>query len=140
MGCAVRLTEGFPDHLVSSCRSVSMTRAVTNLIRNAVHYGKNVDVSLLTGSEDYSIIVEDDGPGIPDERMQDVFKPFVRLDEARDVEGGSGLGLSIVNSVVMAHGGTIRLSNRETGGLRAEIILPLNTIESRASKGKAVFK
>ncbi|MDR1827649.1 MAG: HAMP domain-containing protein [Methylobacteriaceae bacterium] len=130
MGRNVTLSDDFPDHLVSSCRSVAMTRAVTNLLRNAVTYGTAAVVSLEKSAHHYSIIIDDNGPGIPEDRMKDVFKPFVRLNEARDVDGGSGLGLSIVNSVAVAHGGRVKLSNRAGGGLRAEIVLPLVSTEA----------
>lgn len=125
MGYNLTLVTSFPDHAVSSCRPIAMTRAVTNLIRNAVHYGKTVTVNLEMHPDTLSIIVEDDGPGIPEVKMQDVFKPFVRLDQARDTSSGSGLGLSIVQSIARAHGGHVTLANRSEGGLRAEIILPV---------------
>ncbi|HEX2082348.1 MAG TPA: ATP-binding protein, partial [Xanthomonadaceae bacterium] len=67
----------------------------------------------------------DAGPGIPEARLQDVFRPFVRLEESRNRDsGGAGLGLAIARSVVLAHGGTIVLSNRPAGGLRALVRLP----------------
>ncbi|HXP96555.1 MAG TPA: ATP-binding protein, partial [Telmatospirillum sp.] len=71
-----------------------------------------------------AIAIDDEGPGIPEEALGQVFEPFFRLDEARSSEtGGSGLGLSIAQSVVHNHGGTILLSNRPGGGLRAVVTL-----------------
>ena len=67
--------------------------------------------------------VEDSGPGIPEDQMDSVFEPFRRLDHARG-RGGSGLGLTIARQAVEAHGGTITLSNRPEGGLRATVVLP----------------
>jgi signal transduction histidine kinase len=70
--------------------------------------------------------VEDEGPGIPPDAHEKVFAPFYRLDESRNVDtGGVGLGLAVVRSVVREHGGEVTLSNRETGGLRVRIELPL---------------
>jgi two-component system osmolarity sensor histidine kinase EnvZ len=71
------------------------------------------------------VAVDDTGPGIPEARIEDVFRPFVRLEDSRNREsGGAGLGLAIARSVVLAHGGTIVLSNRPKGGLRALVRLP----------------
>ena len=71
------------------------------------------------------ITIDDDGPGIPDDQLEEVFKPFVRLETSRSREtGGAGLGLAIARSIVLAHGGTLTLANRPGGGLRAEIRLP----------------
>jgi two-component system osmolarity sensor histidine kinase EnvZ len=70
--------------------------------------------------------IDDDGPGIPASRREDVFKPFVRLDEARNVdEGGSGLGLSIARDIVRAHGGDVVLVDSPMGGLRATVRIPV---------------
>jgi two-component system osmolarity sensor histidine kinase EnvZ len=71
------------------------------------------------------VSIDDDGPGIPAERREDVFKPFVRLDEARNVdEGGSGLGLAIARDIARAHGGDVLLSDSPLGGLRATVRVP----------------
>ena len=75
----------------------------------------------------FRIILEDEGPGIPEARLESVFEPFIRLDESRNMEsGGIGLGLSIVRSIVQSHGGDVILENREEGGLRVTIALPLD--------------
>ena len=72
------------------------------------------------------IIIEDDGPGIPDERKRDAMRPFVRLDDARSANtGGTGLGLSIAQTAIENHGGQIFLEDSEFGGLRVRIILPI---------------
>ncbi len=113
-----------PDHLVFQCRPAALGRAVSNLIRNAADYGKRARVNLRETDGSVVIEVDDDGDGIPDDKIRDVFKPFVRLDEARNIEGGTGLGLPIVSSIVKAHGGRIELENRLEGGLRARIVLP----------------
>ncbi|MGV8841348.1 MAG: sensor histidine kinase, partial [Bauldia sp.] len=111
--------------LVYPCRPVALRRAVSNLVANAVQYGERARVSLEDGAHGPLIVVEDDGPGIPPDQMEDVFQPFVRLEGSRNRDtGGVGLGLSIARSIVLAHGGELKLMNRDGGGLRAEIHLP----------------
>ncbi|MCH8503397.1 MAG: HAMP domain-containing protein [Ectothiorhodospiraceae bacterium] len=106
------------------CRPDSLRRAIRNLIENAVRYGGEAKVSLRSTSSTVDIVVEDRGPGIPDDMVEKVFAPFVRLETSRSREtGGSGLGLSIVRAVSRQHGGDISLSNTETG-MQAIISLP----------------
>lgn len=107
------------------CRPVHLKRAVNNLIDNAGRYGC-VEVRLSTTEQTLYIEVLDQGPGIPPEQLSHVFEPFVRLDPSRSLTtGGVGLGLTIAYSCVRAHGGEIRLQNRDAGGLRAVIELPI---------------
>jgi len=111
--------------VIYPCRPVALKRALSNLIGNAVRYGQRARVSLKDGLEDIEILVEDDGPGIPEDARERVFEPFVRLEESRSSEtGGLGLGMAIARSIVRAHGGDIALSNRPEGGLRATLHLP----------------
>jgi signal transduction histidine kinase len=106
-------------------RRLGFKRALVNLVENALHYGERVRLTLLPGDAALTILVEDDGPGIPDDQLTRVLEPFVRLDPARGRDTvGFGLGLSIVQLAVAAEGGTLTLSNRGEGGLRAEIVLP----------------
>lgn len=108
-----------------ACRPGDMTRAVRNLIENAVSYGKWATVSLGAMPDGVRIFVDDEGPGIPPGEFERVFQPFVRLDKARSsTSGGSGLGMSIARTVIRNHGGDIELKNRPTGGLRVTIFLP----------------
>jgi signal transduction histidine kinase len=108
------------------CRPVALKRAIRNLVENALRYGERASLSLHRDQDFIRIIVDDSGPGIPADRMDDAFQPFVRLEPSRSTEtGGIGLGLSIARSIVQAHGGTILLSNLEPIGLRAEIHLPV---------------
>ena len=109
------------------CRAHSMTRAVRNLVENAVTHGKRAHVSLNGPARQVWITIEDEGPGISEQDMARVFSPFVRLDESRGQEtGGIGLGLAIARSIVRGHGGDILLKNRPGGGLAATIQLPIN--------------
>lgn len=107
-------------------RPVSIRRALSNLIENAVHYGGNARVRVRALEEGGAeIVVEDDGPGIPDGRINDALQPFVRLNTARSRDtAGMGLGLAIVRKAVRAEDGTLDLCNRAEGGLRATIRLP----------------
>ncbi len=114
-----------PDKLVWPCRPFAVKRAVANLVENAVRYGGSATVTVLRRDGAASVEVIDDGPGIPPDRLADVFEPFVRLEHSRNREtGGTGLGLSIARSIARAHGGDLSLINRETGGLKAVIDLP----------------
>ena len=111
------------------CRANEVRRAVRNLIENAVAYGKRADVSVQEVSGGYEIVVEDEGPGIPDEDRARVFEPFVRLESSRNAEtGGSGLGLTLVKAIAEGHGGAVTLQNRREGGLRASLRLPRKAI------------
>lgn len=108
-----------------SCRRIGMKRALMNLIDNAVKYGGSADVSLDCRPEAIEITIEDRGPGIPPEQQASVFLPFYRVDDARTPgKGGAGLGLSIAQTIIHGHGGTLTLANRETGGLRVRVVLP----------------
>jgi signal transduction histidine kinase len=108
-------------------RPVSIRRALSNLIENAIHYGGNACVDVRRTSNGAEIVIEDDGPGIPDDRLADALQPFVRLDTARSRDtAGMGLGLAIVRKAVRAENGTLELCNRSEGGLRATIRLPLS--------------
>jgi signal transduction histidine kinase len=108
-----------------ACRPTGLKRAVRNLLENAVRYGERAEVALIDLENELQIVIDDDGPGVPEDQIERLFQPFVRLDESRSVEGGGiGLGLAIARSIVRNHGGDITLANRETGGLRATISLP----------------
>ncbi len=107
------------------CRPNSLKRAVRNIVENAVIHGKRARVSLNGPGHEAWITVEDDGPGIPENYLKQVFRPFVKMDEARGEEtGGIGLGLAIARSIVRGHGGDIVIENNKPGGLKATIRLP----------------
>jgi two-component system osmolarity sensor histidine kinase EnvZ len=107
-------------------RRVAMARAVDNLISNAVRYGGRAEVSVLLTGKTLRIRVEDDGPGIPQDRRAEAARPFTRLDPARnqDQGGGVGLGLAIATDIARAHGGVLRLGeSARLGGLQADIVI-----------------
>ena len=108
-----------------SCRPNEIKRAVRNLVENAVAYGRKADVRIADTGDGYDVLVEDEGPGIPESDRQRVFEPFVRLESSRNEEtGGTGLGLTLVKAIVEGHGGAVKLENRPGGGLRARMHLP----------------
>ncbi len=104
----------------------SLRRTITNIIDNALRYGKNIEINLSNSTKNVIITIDDDGPGIPANKRDDVFKPFFRLDKSRHLEGGNtGLGLSIAKDIVVGHGGEISLDDSPLGGLRVVIKLPV---------------
>lgn len=122
------------DRLVISGRPVALSRAIGNLVDNALRYGGVARVCLSNDGGDALITVEDDGPGIAPERLDTVFEPFVRGEASRNVDtGGAGLGLSIARTVIRTHGGEVQLSNRAAGGLRASVRLPRPAVASGAA-------
>ena len=104
----------------------SLRRAITNIVANACRYGKKVIVRIENGTRCVRIIVDDNGPGIPKDKREDVFRAFYRLEDSRNKEtGGIGLGLAITRDIITAHGGKINLEDGPLGGLRVVIELPL---------------
>lgn len=104
---------------------LSLKRAFSNIIGNAVKYGGSTKVTIGETDSDFLVTVEDDGPGIPLADMERVFHPFVRLEESRSrATGGSGLGLTIASSVIATHGGRIAISNGTSIGLCVTISVP----------------
>ncbi len=116
-----------PGHLTVRLRSLAMKRALTNLVSNAIAYGGSAQVRLdAPGGSAVTIMIEDDGPGIPPEELERVFEPFHRVESSRNREtGGTGLGLPIARDILRAHGGDVTLSNRPGGGLTARVTLPI---------------
>ena len=107
-------------------RALALRRALDNLVGNAVRYGVRARLTLSSEPEAVRIRIDDDGPGLPPDRMEDMFLPFVRLDVSRNAQtGGTGLGLAIARSAIREHGGNLVLSNLPVRGLRAEITFPL---------------
>jgi signal transduction histidine kinase len=107
------------------CQPGALKRAITNLLDNAVKYGKRADASITAVAKAIEITIDDDGPGIAEAELPRVFQPFYRVEGSRSRDtGGTGLGLAIAQSIVQAHGGELTLANRPGGGLRACIRLP----------------
>jgi signal transduction histidine kinase len=107
-------------------RPVALGRAVGNLVDNALRYGGTARIELAVEGQAAVVTVSDDGPGLPEDRLAEVFQPFVRGEDSRSREtGGAGLGLSIAKAIVEAHGGTIGLANGVTRGLVATVRLPV---------------
>jgi two-component system, OmpR family, osmolarity sensor histidine kinase EnvZ len=107
-------------------RPMAMKRCVGNLVANAQRHADRVRVSATREAQFVSIVVDDDGDGIAPAHREDVFRPFYRLDEARNQdEGGAGLGLAIARDIARSHGGDITLSDSPMGGLRAAVRIPV---------------
>jgi len=107
-------------------RPTAIKRCITNLVSNALRHGTRAAVHATRGKTSVEITVDDDGPGIPAERHEDVFRPFVRLDESRNIDtGGSGLGLTIARDIARSHGGDVSLTRSPLGGLRVVVRLPV---------------
>ena len=119
-GPPIRTTASGPA--VLPLRRVPVRRALRNLLENAQRYGGGGEVRIEQTDADVCVVVEDDGPGIPETELIRVFEPFVRLETSRSRDtGGTGLGLPIARAIVEAHGATIILANRPEGGLRATL-------------------
>ncbi len=118
------------DRLVYRGRPLAMKRLFSNLIENAVRYGQCARVRAIAHPGRIEVVVRDQGPGIPDAQLEQVFKPFFRLESSRNKRtGGLGLGLANVRTIARAHGGDVRLANRPEGGLAAVVTLPYNSEE-----------
>jgi signal transduction histidine kinase len=106
-------------------RLSALKRAIANLIDNAVKYGHAAHLSAADDRDALRIVVEDDGPGIPEADLARVVEPYVRLETSRSrTTGGVGLGLAVARDAARLHGGELKLENRAEGGLRATLILP----------------
>lgn len=123
-----QIVTDFPDAPTQFyARPMALARAFSNIIENAARYAnKQIKITEHDTADTVEVIIEDDGPGIPDDRKRDAMRPFVRLDDARGTDtGGTGLGLSIAQTAIENHGGQMFLENSELGGLRVRIVLPI---------------
>jgi signal transduction histidine kinase len=129
-----KVTYDGPEHAMATVRPDDLHRSVTNLVENAVRFGAEATIRLRMSRDTVTIEVEDDGPGISDARKEVMLEPFVRGDDARNMDeaAGFGLGLSIARSIVLAHGGTLSLHDRQPHGLIVRIELPVRQ-QSRQS-------
>jgi len=124
-GGSARVTVEAPSGVMIEARRDAMKRALSNLIGNGLKYAGHVWASLRRDGAYVEFIIDDDGPGVPEEKYADVFKPFYRLDEARSQQiAGVGLGLSVVRDVARSHGGDVTLARSPRGGLRAVLRAP----------------
>jgi two-component system, OmpR family, osmolarity sensor histidine kinase EnvZ len=121
-----RASAAFHGQPEVTVRPAAFKRCLNNLVSNAVRFAKTVSI---TGHRDHrwlTVTVDDDGPGIPQSLREDVFKPFLRLDDARNQdEGGTGLGLAIALDIARSHGGDVTLGTSPMGGLRATVRVPV---------------
>ncbi len=117
---------GWTGDMTIEVRPTAMKRCLTNIVSNALRYAKHVKVEAVRGRTSIEITVDDNGPGIPADKYEDVFRPFFRLDESRNADtGGVGLGLSIARDVARSHGGEVTLAASPFGGLRVIVRIPL---------------
>ncbi|MDX1335705.1 MAG: ATP-binding protein, partial [Gammaproteobacteria bacterium] len=109
---------------------VLLRSAIENVVRNALHHtpeNSSVDIELQKEGSGFLITVRDHGPGIAEDKLQDIFKPFMRASEARDRDsGGYGLGLAITAGSIRAHGGSCRAGNHTDGGLEVTLNIPID--------------
>jgi two-component system osmolarity sensor histidine kinase EnvZ len=111
---------------VVTVKPAAFKRCLGNLVSNAARYANSIAI---TGARDHrylTVTIDDDGPGIPSAKREEVFKPFLRLDDSRNQdEGGTGLGLAIARDIARSHGGDIMLGDSPMGGLRATVRIPV---------------
>jgi two-component system osmolarity sensor histidine kinase EnvZ len=121
-----KTTAVFYGHPVVTVRPAAFRRCIGNLVSNATRFAKAIAI---TGHRDHrwlTVTVDDDGPGVPADMREEVFRPFLRLDDARNQdEVGTGLGLAIARDIARSHGGDITLAESPMGGLRATVRVPV---------------
>jgi two-component system, OmpR family, osmolarity sensor histidine kinase EnvZ len=120
-----KINVSIEDNLSINIRPNSIRRCLTNLIDNGLSYGEKVEIFSKATTQNITIMVDDDGPGIPEKEYLNVMKPFYRIDKSRGQnKSGVGLGLSIANDIIRAHGGTITFEKSPLSGLRVNVSLP----------------
>ena len=116
----------FKGDPIVTLRPNAFKRCLANLIGNAQSHAKHISIEAVRDERFLTVHVDDDGPGIPPAKREDVFRPFYRLDSARNQDkGGTGLGLAIARDIARSHGGDISLSDSKEGGLRATVRVPV---------------
>jgi signal transduction histidine kinase len=122
-------------HAMAMARPDDLNRCVTNLVENATRFGTETTIRLTLTAAGAVIEVEDDGPGISEGHKQNMLKPFVRGDRARNMDDatGFGLGLSIAQTIVLAHGGELSLLDRNQHGLLVRVVLPTHAEDRRSA-------
>lgn len=133
-GCTI--TTRLPEQAAFQGDVQLLASAIENVLRNALRHspsGGDIGVALTHSDSSWDIVIADEGPGIPEELQARVFEPFFRVDDHRNPQGGIGLGLAITQQAITAHGGSIELHNRTTGGLQVTLHLPLTTAAEKTS-------
>ena len=119
------ITTDIPERVFLDGRKNLIRRCFNNLIDNSIKYSSNILISLKKSANSIIIIIDDDGPGIPKNERENVFKPFYKIDKSRsDSKSSVGLGLSIASDIIRSHGGNISLETSPANGLRTKIFLP----------------
>ena len=119
------ITTDIPERVFLDGRKNLIERCFNNLIDNSIKYSTNILISLKKSANSIIIIIDDDGPGIPENERENVLKPFYKIDKSRsDSKSSVGLGLSIASDIIRSHGGNISLERSPTNGLRVTIFLP----------------
>ena len=120
-----KITTDIPERVFLDGRKSLIRRCFNNLIDNSIKYSNNILISLKKSANSIIIIIDDDGPGIPKNERENVFKPFYKIDKSRsDAKSSVGLGLSIASDIIRSHGGNISLETSPANGLRTKIFLP----------------
>ena len=120
------INKEIPSRIYLNGRKNLIKRCLNNLIENSIKYGNKLNIELSKKKTNLVIKVEDDGPGIPEDEYENVFKPFYKIDKGRaDSKSSVGLGLSIASDIIRSHGGNIRLNKSSLNGLEVKIFLPV---------------
>ena len=121
-----KLVTNFDIEIITSGRQIQLKRAIKNIIENSLRYATEINISLSIENESCHITISDNGSGVPEKNYEDIFKPFFTLDPSRNkLKGESGLGLTISRDIIRSHGGDIKLSGSDLGGLKTTINIPL---------------
>ena len=119
------ITSRISHNVYINGRKNLIKRSINNILDNGIKYGNKVNLELSKSSNSIFLKVEDNGPGIPDNEFENVFKPFYKIDKGRaDSKSSVGLGLSITSDIIRSHGGNIKLSKSQMGGLAVKVFLP----------------
>ncbi len=120
------ITYNVSERIYFNGRKNLVNRCINNLIDNALKYGKNINIELSKKNTNIFIKIEDDGPGIPENEYDNVFKPFYKIDKGRgETKSSVGLGLSIASDIIRSHGGNIKLEKSKLNGLEVRIFFPV---------------
>ena len=122
----VSISKNIAPRIYVNARKNLIQRCINNLVDNAIKYGEKVNIELTKNNNNLFIKIEDDGPGIPEQEYENVFKPFYKMDKGRaDSKSSVGLGLSIASDIIRSHGGNIKLDKSSLNGLSVKIFLPV---------------